>query len=365
MAAVPPLPKSFEEAVELREQVEAELERVCSSTHFKASRRSCQFLRYVVQVALDGREDSLKERSIGMDLLCRDTSYDPSSDATVRVRANDVRKRLSSFYGSTPSAGSVRIALSTGTYVPSFLPAAAEPEPAAPGAPILEPEQAEALPSRTLFFWQRRRFALIFLLLVACTAGTVLMQHHIEERHQEACLRFWSHILEGKKVLLLSISDRNRGRLAPGLFPVVWIAGRFNVPAVLTSGSLTGATTATFAKVRISEAPPSEWGGNKDLRWLLNAHGTPTLTTRESDGRFVSSPIGHAALLTILPGSHSILYAQSTDEDALRKIFETLTLSTQFPSELAAPIRDAVALQVLLTINASGQSQVKIWTQSH
>ena len=91
MAAAPPLPKSFEDAARHITAVEEELERVCNSAHFRTSRRSCEFLKYIVRVTLDGRVDSLKERSIGIDLFGRDTSYEPSSDATVRVRANEVR----------------------------------------------------------------------------------------------------------------------------------------------------------------------------------------------------------------------------------------------------------------------------------
>ncbi len=126
MVTVPPLPRSFEEAAQRHAAVEAELERVCGSVHFRTSKRSCEFLRYVVRVTLDGRTDSLKERSIGIDLLGRDASYDPSSDATVRVRANEVRKRLVSYYGSAAAVG-VRILLPTGSYVPQFSPAVAAP----------------------------------------------------------------------------------------------------------------------------------------------------------------------------------------------------------------------------------------------
>ena len=128
MAAVPPLPKSFEDAARRDQAVAEELERVCGSEHFRTSKRSCEFLRYIVRVTLDGRMDSLKERSIGIDLFGRDTSYEPSSDATVRVRANEVRKRLSSHYASRDAGSEVRtlrIELPTGSYIPRFTPVAA------------------------------------------------------------------------------------------------------------------------------------------------------------------------------------------------------------------------------------------------
>jgi hypothetical protein len=358
MAAAPPLPARFEESARLRLDVEAELERVCASPDFKTSRRSCQFLRYVVRVALDGREDSLKERSIGMDLLCRDVSYDPSSDATVRVRANDVRKRLASFYRSAPPAGGVSIALATGTYVPSFIYAEPVPECAPSEASLIAPKPVSA---DLVVESPKPRIRFLFavgLALIVCLVGVLLWRKH---QQQDEYLRFWDHILAGKKVLLLSTSDQDRSRLAPGLFPVVWIAGKFGVPAVLTSGSLTGATTATFAKVRISTMPPMEWSNELELHWILNAGATPRLTTRNSDGHLTSDSFTHAALLTILPDSPSILYVQSTDEDALRKVFETLTLSAQFPGGLVRSASGPVSLQVLLSVDSMGRSTVRTW----
>ena len=122
MAVAPQLPSSFKEAARLEHEVEAELDRVCLSPAFRSSKRSCEFLRYVIRVTLDGRMDSLKERTIGIDLLCRDSSYEPSTDATVRVRANEVRKRLASYYGSA-AAVVFKIDLPAGAYVPRFLPA--------------------------------------------------------------------------------------------------------------------------------------------------------------------------------------------------------------------------------------------------
>lgn len=359
MAAVPQFPKSFEEAAQLRRDVEAELERICASPSFRTSRRSCQFLCYVVRVALDGRKDSLKERSIGMDLLHRDVSYDPSSDATVRVRANDVRKRLASFYGSDPHTGSIRISLAAGTYVPTFVHVATGPVNAAPVPPAntFAPIAASSVRSRSIR--QLSRLAVIGLALCACLIGILAVHYSLEQ--QDACQRFWEHILTGKKVLLLSMSDQDRRRLASGLFPVVWIAGKSSVPTVLTSGSLTGATTATFAKVRISATPPAEWTKEKRLHWLLNAGEAPTLTILNPDGRSSTASVARTALLTILPESPSILYVQSTDEDSLRKIFETLTSSASFPANLTASSIGSTALQVLLIVDTTDHSIVSTW----
>ena len=101
------------------EAVREELQRVLASREFRTSRRCQDFLRYVVEITLAGSGDSLKERTIGIEVFGRPTSYEPNEDATVRVRAGEVRKRLGIYY-STNAAESVVIDLPPGSYVPEF-----------------------------------------------------------------------------------------------------------------------------------------------------------------------------------------------------------------------------------------------------
>ena len=97
------------------EQVREELSRVLACHEFRASKRSQDFLRYVVENTLQGHGDMLKERTIGIEVFGRPTSYDPSDDATVRVKAGEVRKRLGLYYSDQGSHNPVRIELPSGT----------------------------------------------------------------------------------------------------------------------------------------------------------------------------------------------------------------------------------------------------------
>jgi hypothetical protein len=115
------------------EQVREELSRVLASHEFRTSKRSQDFLRYVVEHTLGGHADMLKERTIGIEVFGRPTSYDPSDDATVRVKAGEVRKRLGLYYSDLGARNPVRIELPSGTYVPEFRTV---------GEPALEPERA-------------------------------------------------------------------------------------------------------------------------------------------------------------------------------------------------------------------------------
>ena len=88
---------------------------------FKGSHRSGQFLQYIVDQAIAGHFDSLKERVIGMELFGRSASYDTGDDAIVRVTASDVRKRLLQHYGRYGATSGFRISLPSGSYIPEIL----------------------------------------------------------------------------------------------------------------------------------------------------------------------------------------------------------------------------------------------------
>jgi hypothetical protein len=112
-----------------RPQIEAELERILTSSGFRTSKRSQEFLRYIVMTALDGRLDDLKERVIGFQVFDRLPDYDTGEYSIVRVKANELRKRLAQFYSEAIDSSSVQIHLPRGSYTPEFRwPEIAAPE---------------------------------------------------------------------------------------------------------------------------------------------------------------------------------------------------------------------------------------------
>lgn len=100
--------------------VRAELQSILTSDSFSGSHRCRDFLELVVSRALAGDHESLTERFLGVELFGRAIDYETSSDAIVRVRANDVRRRLAQYYAERQSDGPVRIELIAGAYVPEF-----------------------------------------------------------------------------------------------------------------------------------------------------------------------------------------------------------------------------------------------------
>jgi hypothetical protein len=126
------------------EAVREELSRVLASHEFRSSKRSQEFLKYVVDNTLSGHSDILKERVIGIEVFGRSPSYDPSDDATVRVKAGEVRKRLGLYYAGQGAPDPVRIELPGGTYVPEFHWAHLAPEPVAVPSDASDTESTHA-----------------------------------------------------------------------------------------------------------------------------------------------------------------------------------------------------------------------------
>jgi hypothetical protein len=112
--------------------IRKELKRISESSVFRSSRRSRLFLEYIVDKALVGHLDELKERVIGLALFGRPADYDTGADSIVRVVANETRRRLQAYQAQQENGGPVRIELPVGSYLPivHYWPQAPDHDPA-------------------------------------------------------------------------------------------------------------------------------------------------------------------------------------------------------------------------------------------
>jgi hypothetical protein len=97
-----------------------QLERVLGSSRFTSSPRCQALLRYIVEEALRGNVESLKERNLGIEVFRRDAAYDTNADPVVRIAASEVRKKLAQYYFDSGHQRQVRITIPVGSYVPEF-----------------------------------------------------------------------------------------------------------------------------------------------------------------------------------------------------------------------------------------------------
>ena len=144
------------------EAIRQQLERVLASAQFANAPSMGKMLRFVVEHALEGTADRLKEYTLGVEVFGRGGDFDPRQDTIVRVQARRLRERLVDYYDLSGTADPVRIGLPTGHYVPSFGWAPLQPAVADDASDALSPA-VEPLPS------SRRRTMLLALALALAT----------------------------------------------------------------------------------------------------------------------------------------------------------------------------------------------------
>jgi adenylate cyclase len=95
-----------------------QLGRVLASAGFSKNMRLSQFLRFVVERHLEGRERELKESVIGVEVFGRKPGFDPKVDGIVRTEAIRLRARLDKYYAAEGSTDPLVIELPKGGYRP-------------------------------------------------------------------------------------------------------------------------------------------------------------------------------------------------------------------------------------------------------
>lgn len=103
-----------------RQAIRAELDTIIASSHFRASARYPALLTYLVEKALEGDADGLKERTIGAAVFHQKVGYDTADHPIVRVCASEVRKRLAQFYRESGDSRSIELELPIGSYITNF-----------------------------------------------------------------------------------------------------------------------------------------------------------------------------------------------------------------------------------------------------
>jgi len=103
-----------------KREVLAELKRIKGSADFDTSRRSGDFLEFVVEETLAGRENAISQHAIAARVFGRGDEFDPATDPIVRMQAGRVRRSLEHYYLTAGVDDPVLIALPKGSYVPAF-----------------------------------------------------------------------------------------------------------------------------------------------------------------------------------------------------------------------------------------------------
>jgi hypothetical protein len=203
------------------EAVREQVERVASDPLFRNSKRYSGLLRFIADRSLDGRTADLKERIIGIEVFGRSPDYDTSLDATVRVTANEVRKRLALYYKESGHEQELRIDVPSGSYVAEFwlpeqIPIAQQTPQTSHSRQIRTPQETAALEPEIRKPWSfgsaiavlkgRKLWSLgsavavVILALAAWALPRALSARPVIDQ-------FWAPVLTGKNPVVLYLSS--------------------------------------------------------------------------------------------------------------------------------------------------------------
>jgi len=101
-------------------EVRAQVQRMTASDVFATSPQLSAFLLFVVEAVLRGQGQRLKGYTIGVEVLRRDTTFDPQIDPIVRVEATRLRRAIERYYAGAGIDDPIIIDLPRGGYVPRF-----------------------------------------------------------------------------------------------------------------------------------------------------------------------------------------------------------------------------------------------------
>jgi len=106
-----------------RDDTRAHLARVMASAGFIGSESIRRLLAFTVEKTLAGESAQIKEYTLGLEVFGRKESFDPRTDAIVRVQAWKLRERLLAYYESEGAREYIRIEYRKGSYVPHIVAA--------------------------------------------------------------------------------------------------------------------------------------------------------------------------------------------------------------------------------------------------
>ena len=313
---------------EMRLAIESELEAICNDSQFGSSPRNCEFLRYVVIGTLEGRAPEIKERTIGAELFGRPITYDTGSDAVVRVRANEVRKRLACYYEEHPSQSGWRIQMPLRSYVPKFLPELPFDTPVTALAPS-EPVATPAVPRVVVTLSQMMMPTLVALFLCVATFRWQIFTG-------TPYLDFWDSLMAGHSAVALILD-----------------ADPADPHAVTTEDlemvrPLLQATDALHVQSQVRTSADQKQDGTAIV---------PIHITHQVLSGSTTSP--EEAYLSVVPGSQPELWIAGTSRAAIELAIHSLSSTDTFPQALEmalrrkAPTRIRIAEGQKLTVQSA------------
>jgi hypothetical protein len=170
------------------------LEKILNSKEFSHSQIYQNYLLYLVEATSAGR--TLKEITIGIEVLGKDSSFNPAEDTIVRSHTYTLRKKLESYYYNEGKEDKYRLRIPKGHYETKFVPVS-----------------EKGFRSYGTFLKIANRF-LIPITLVLCALLVILWSHDKKIEKELAAFEvippedpIWKEYLESNKMVLVIIGN--------------------------------------------------------------------------------------------------------------------------------------------------------------
>ena len=131
---------------------QTQIQRILHSKVFRTSEVQRNLLSYLAEKSMAGTADSLKEYTVGLDVLGKPPSYDPRQESVVRMHVARLRQKLAEYYRTEGALDPIIVDLPKGGFKVTF-----------ESRPLVVPEMAPSPPSSH----RRER------ILAACLAVTI------------------------------------------------------------------------------------------------------------------------------------------------------------------------------------------------
>jgi hypothetical protein len=194
------------------------VERVLSSSQFKASLRLREFLRYVADCAIKECPEAATEQQIGVHVFNRLPGYNSSEDSIVRTHARLLRQKLAEYFATEGSGEPIIVEVPKGHYLPVFRPRHAEALP--PPLPELVPAKSP-LPVNTTSLWKTMPLGIVLgILCVVVLGGSASLIPRSWPKaplERSAVENFWAPFLTGDPPIVIYSNTRFLGDSRTGL----------------------------------------------------------------------------------------------------------------------------------------------------
>ena len=289
-------PKTAED----RAAIHGELAAIIASEQFRSSGRYPVFLRHIVEKTLNGQITDLKERTLGVEVFHRDSTYNTADDPVVRVCGSEVRRRIAQFYQQSQKRHEIEIELPPGRYVPQFWRVAPGvssgqemPQPTngsqlpadgpGTGNTVAEGRVADEQQARRSYLNWLTPFAAGLLLAVLVVGAIELVLN--QRQANSPIMQVWNPLLTNPNPVLISV-----GRPHPpdeSKFPALsetTIRGHFFQPSFRVSITAVSAISqiAGFLEMRKKTFRVHE----SDSNVLDDLHGRPVVLINGNDNKW-------------------------------------------------------------------------------